>query len=164
MGHWLSICSCASEIFYPKQVIWRSQPSPGAHYSLHCCVLDQAIIQYWSQLQALPLWPKDTAFVWLKASAFIYLTHWKRPGKDWRQRQKRVAEDEMVREHHWLNEHKFEQTPGDCDGQGKTGLLQSMESQKVRHNLATEQQQIFNKHFEHLWWIFENLVKVPFYS
>ena len=28
-----------------------------------------------------------------------------------------MAEDEMVREHHWLNGCEFEQTPGDSGGQ-----------------------------------------------
>ena len=37
-------------------------------------------------------------------------------GKDWRQK-KRVAEDEIVREHHWLNGHEYEQTSGDSRGQ-----------------------------------------------
>ena len=34
----------------------------------------------------------------------------------------------------------FEQTPGDSEGQGKPGILQSMGSQRVRHDWATEQQ------------------------
>ena len=34
-------------------------------------------------------------------------------GKDWRQKDKGVAEDEMVGWHHWLNGHEFEQTLGD---------------------------------------------------
>ena len=33
-------------------------------------------------------------------------------------KQKRVTEDEMVGWHHQLNEHEFEQTPGDSEGQG----------------------------------------------
>ena len=37
-----------------------------------------------------------------------------------------MAEDEMFRQHHQLNEHKSEQIPGDSEGQGKPGLLQSM--------------------------------------
>ena len=37
-------------------------------------------------------------------------------GKDWRQEEKRVTEDEMVRWYHRLNEH--EQNPGDTEGQG----------------------------------------------
>ena len=39
-------------------------------------------------------------------------------GKDWRQEEKWVTEDEMVGWHHWLNGHEFEQTPGDTEGQG----------------------------------------------
>ena len=38
-------------------------------------------------------------------------------GKDWEQ-EKRATEDEMVRWHHWLNGHEFEQAPGVGDGQG----------------------------------------------
>ena len=39
-------------------------------------------------------------------------------GKDWRQKEKRAAEDEMVKQHHWLSGHEFEQTFGDSEGQG----------------------------------------------
>ena len=39
-------------------------------------------------------------------------------GKDWRQKEKGAAEDEMVGWHHWLSGRKFEQTPGDSEGQG----------------------------------------------
>ena len=39
-------------------------------------------------------------------------------GKDWEQEEKGATEDEMVGWHHWFNEHEFEQTPGDSDGQG----------------------------------------------
>ena len=39
-------------------------------------------------------------------------------GKDWGQEKKRTIEDEMVGWHHWLNGHKFEQTPEDNEGQG----------------------------------------------
>ena len=38
-------------------------------------------------------------------------------GKDWRQKEKGAAEDEIVRYYHWLNGHEFEQTPGDSGGQ-----------------------------------------------
>ena len=40
------------------------------------------------------------------------------PGKDWGQEKKRATEDKMVRWHHWLNGHEFEQTPGDSEEQG----------------------------------------------
>ena len=39
-------------------------------------------------------------------------------GKDWRQEEKGVTEDEVVKWHHWFNGHEFDQTPGDSDGQG----------------------------------------------
>jgi len=38
--------------------------------------------------------------------------------KDWRQKEKRAVEDKMVRLHHWLNGHEFEQSLGDSEGQG----------------------------------------------
>ena len=38
--------------------------------------------------------------------------------KNWRQKEKGAAEDEMVREHHWLDGHEFKQTLGVGDGQG----------------------------------------------
>ena len=39
-------------------------------------------------------------------------------GKDWRQEEKWMTEDEIVGWHHWLNAHEFEQTLGDGEGQG----------------------------------------------
>ena len=38
-------------------------------------------------------------------------------GKDWRQEEKRMTEDEKVQRHHQLNGHEFEPAPGDGDGQ-----------------------------------------------
>ena len=55
-------------------------------------------------------------------------------GKDWRQEEKGMTEDEMVGWHHWLNGHEFEQAPGVGDGQGNL----SLRSQRVRHDWATE--------------------------
>ena len=39
-------------------------------------------------------------------------------GKDWRQEEKGTTEDEMVGWHHRLHGHEFQQTRGDCKGQG----------------------------------------------
>ena len=63
-----------------------------------------------------------------------------------------MTEDEMVGWHHWLNGHEFEQTPGDSEA-GKPGMLKFMGLQRVGHNLATEQQQLFvyNKSLEKIW-------------
>ena len=64
-----------------------------------------------AEAEAPILWPSDVK------SRFI----WKDPdaGKDWRQEEKGTTEDEMVGWHHRLNGHEFEQTPGDCEGQGR---------------------------------------------
>ena len=39
-------------------------------------------------------------------------------GKDWKQKEKGVTEDEMFGWHHWLSGHEFKQTLGDSEGQG----------------------------------------------
>ena len=62
-------------------------------------------------------------------------------GKDWRQKEKGAEEDEMVRWHHQLNGHEFEQTPREWRTE-MSGMLQSMVLQRVRYVLATEKQQI----------------------
>ena len=60
------------------------------------------------------LWPPDVRN-WLI---------WKDPdtGKDWSQEKKGMTEDEMVRWHHWLDGHEFEQAPGVSDGR-QPGML-----------------------------------------
>ena len=40
-------------------------------------------------------------------------------GKDWRQEERGMTEDEMVGRHHRLNGHEFEQALGDDEGQGR---------------------------------------------
>ena len=59
-------------------------------------------------------------------------------GKDWRQ-EKGMTEDEMVRRHHRLNGLEFEQTLGDSEGM-KAWHAAVHWSQRVGHNLVTEQQ------------------------
>ena len=59
----------------------------------------------------------------LKLQYFGYLRQWAKSledsdaGKDWRQEEKGMTEDEMVGWHHWLNGHKFERASGDGEGQ-----------------------------------------------
>ena len=61
-------------------------------------------------------------------------------GKNQKQRGKREAEDEMLREHHWLSGHEFEQTPGNSGGH-RSLACSSPWRRRVRHNLANAQQQ-----------------------
>ena len=51
--------------------------------------------------------------------------------KDWRQKEKGTAENEMVGWHHLLNGHEFEQTQRDSEGQGSLVCCSSWGSQKV---------------------------------
>ena len=44
----------------------------------------------------------------------------------------------MVGCHYRLKGHEFEQAPGDGEGQGRPGVLQSMGLQRVRHDQVTE--------------------------
>ena len=62
-----------------------------------------------AEAEAPVLWPPDVKS-WLI---------WKDPdaGKDWRQEDEGMTEDEMVGWHHWLNVHESEQALGDGKGQ-----------------------------------------------
>ena len=59
-------------------------------------------------------------------------------GKDWRQEEKEMTEDEMGGWHHWLDGHNFEQAPGVGDGQGNLAVLQSMGLKRVGHDWETK--------------------------
>ena len=85
-----------------------------------------------AEAKAPKLWPPD-AKSWLIR---------KDPdaGKDWSQEQKGMTEDEMVRWHHWLNGHEFEQAPGVGDGQGSL-MCYSLQCHRFRHDWETAQQQ-----------------------
>ena len=65
-----------------------------------------------TEAEAPILWPPD-AKSWLIG---------KDPdvGKDWRQEEKRMAENEMVGWHHWLNGHELKQDLGDGEGYRET--------------------------------------------
>ena len=61
-------------------------------------------------------------------------------GKDQRQEEKRTTVDEMVRWHHQLNKHEFEQTLGDGEGQGSLACC-SFGGHKESDMTTTEQLQ-----------------------
>ena len=59
-------------------------------------------------------------------------------GKDWRQKEKQVTQDEMVGWHHWRNGHEFEQIPGDSEEQEMLTCCSPC-GHRVRHDWVTEQ-------------------------
>ena len=83
-------------------------------------------------------WNSNTLATWCKEP-----TPWKIPnaGKYWGQEEKGATEDEMVGWHHWLNGHKFEQTPEEWWTR-RPDILQSMGWQTVRLDWVTEQLQL----------------------
>ena len=60
-----------------------------------------------------------------------------------------MTEDEMVGWHHRLDGHEFEKTPRDSEGQGSL-VGCSLGSQRLGHDLVTEQQQNSDCSFPHI--------------
>ena len=83
-----------------------------------------------AEAEAPVLWPPD-AKNWLSG---------KDPdaGKDWRQEEKGMTEDEMVGWHHWLNEHEFAQVLGVGDGEGSLACWICKESDRTERLNWTE--------------------------
>ena len=88
------------------RIPWTARPTSQStkKSTLNVCWKDW----FWS-------WSSEYWATWCKES-----THWKDPdaGKDWRQGENEASEDEIVRWHHWLNGHEFEQALVDGKGQG----------------------------------------------
>ena len=81
-----------------------------------------------AEAEASILWPSDAK------------SHLIAKDPDWRQKEKRAAENEKVWQHHWLNRHESEQTAGDS-GRQRSLVWCSPWGHRVKHDLATEQQQ-----------------------
>ena len=63
-----------------------------------------------AETKAPVLWPPDAKNWLIRKDSDA--------GKDWRQEEKGMTEEEMVGWHHQLNGHEFEQALGDGEGQG----------------------------------------------
>ena len=85
-----------------------------------------------AEAEAPILWPADVKN-WLTGQDSD-------AGKDWGQEEKGTTEDEMAGYHHWLNEHEFEQAPGDGEGQeslvccSPLGLKESDTTERLNNN------------------------------
>ena len=86
------------------------------------------------------LWPPDANnwLIWKDSDA----------GKDWRQEEKGMTEDEMVGRQHQLDRREFEQAPGVGDGQGS---LVCCSPRGHKESDTTEQLQLQHQSFQ---WIF----------
>ena len=63
-----------------------------------------------AEAEAPTLWPPDAKSQLMGKNPLA--------GKDWRQKEKGVAGDEVARWYHWLNGYEFEQVLGDSGGRG----------------------------------------------
>ena len=59
----------------------------------------------------------ETPILWPPHAKSWLLGKYSDAGRDWRQEEKGMTQDEMAGWHHWLDGHEFEWTPGDGDGQ-----------------------------------------------
>ena len=93
------------------------------------CWIDASELWCWRRLlrvrwkSTLNIHWKDWCWSWSSSPLATEVKTWltrKDPdaGKDWRQQEKVMTEEEMVVWHHQLDGHEFEQTPGVGDGQG----------------------------------------------
>ena len=78
-----------------------------------------------TEAEALILWPPDVKSWLIRKDPDA--------GKDWRQEEKGMTEDEMFGWHQRLNGHEFEQAPADGEGQG-TLMCFSPWSGRAGHN------------------------------
>ena len=81
----------------------------------------------------------ETPILWPPASKNWLIGKDLDPGKDWRQEEKGMTEDEMVGWHQWTQWTRVWASSGRWWWTGKPGVLQSMGSQRVRHDWPTEQ-------------------------
>ena len=78
-------------------------------------------------------------------------------GKDWKQEEKGMTEDEMVGWHHWLDGHEFEQAPGVGDGQGSLACCSPWGRKQLD---TTEQLNWWRKRASHVAQTRKNLLEM----
>ena len=90
----------------------------------------------------------ETQIIWLTDAKSWLIKKDPVVGKDWRQKENEVKEDEIVRHHQWLNGHEFEKIPGDSEGQSsllccspwgweELEMTYQLNSNKVSHRFYT---------------------------
>ena len=105
---------------------------------LDCKEINSKVNQPWifigrTEAEASIFWPSDVKSRLIEKDPAA--------GKNWKQEEKGVREDEMVGWRHQLNGHCFRANSGKQWRTGKPGVLQAVGSQRVGHDWATENQQ-----------------------
>ena len=123
--------------FFPSNHVWMWE----LDYKVGCTlknwcswtvVLEKTLGSPWDCKEIKPVYPKGIQFwifiertgaeaedpiLWLPAAKSCLIRKDPDAGKDWKQKEKKVAEDEMFEWHHQLNGHELEQALGDGEGQ-----------------------------------------------
>ena len=117
-------------------------------------VLEKTLVSPWDSKEIKPVNPKgnqswivigrtdteaEAPILWSPDAKSRLIRKESDAGKDWRQ-EKGTTEDKMVGWHHRPDGHEFEQISRRQWRTGKSGMLQSIGSQRVRHNWVTEKQ------------------------
>ena len=74
--------------------------------------------EYWSGLPFASPIKAEAPILWTTNAKSRLIGKDPDSGKDREEEEQQVTDDKMTRQAHWLNGHKFEQTPGDSEGQG----------------------------------------------
>ena len=124
-----------------KAECWRTDAFELGYWRRLLRVPWTARSNHWILKEISPEYSLEGLMLKLKLQYFGHLMRrtGKNPdaGKDWRQEEKGMTEDEMLGWHQWLSVHEFEPAPGVGEGQGSLACC-SPWGLRVRHNWATE--------------------------
>ena len=99
------------------------------HTRLHCPSLSPRVCSNPLSIELVSIIASDTEaetpVLWPPKAKSWLIGKAPDAGKDWRQEEKGMTEDEMVGWHHQLDGHEFEQTLGDSEGQGSLACCRS---------------------------------------
>ena len=124
-GRQILYCGASKKVLVWMWELDHKEDLMTKNWCLWSVVLEKPLESHLDSKEIKPVNPKGNQ-PWIftgrtYAEAPITLAIWcKDPdaGKDGRQKEKGVAEDEMIRQQHQLSRHELEQTPGDSEGRG----------------------------------------------
>ena len=93
----------------------------------------------------------ETSMLWPPDSKNWFTGQDPNAGKDWRWEEKGTTGDEIVGWHHWLNKTWVWASSGSWWWTGKPGMLQFMESQRVRHDWVAEGNWTADPDYKGIW-------------
>ena len=126
--------------------------------AIHGVAKSQTRLRDWTELKGNQSWivvggtdaEAETPILWPPDAKNWLICKDPDAGKDWRQEEKGMTEDEMVGWHHWLDGREFEPSPAVGDGQGG---LACCSPQGCKKSDTTKRLN---------WYWYWNWIKIPF--